>query len=814
MRAAAAWLDNAARDLKVAVRDLVKNPGFGATAVLTLAGGIGVSVAIFAFVDAALLEPLPYANASQLVSVNQSNATFPRWQVSYPDFLDWQRLNKSFSSLDVYNGTAYLLGTPSGAQSVQAERVSGDFFRTLGVNPILGRDFQPGEDRVDGPNVLLLSYRTWLDRFGGQPSAIGRAVDLDGSAYTIIGVLPRTFVFAPAGNAEFWAPINVLSPHEHARDFYSFWGVGRLRSGVTIPSARADMNAIVHGLQREYGLTTRNLNAAIVPLSEVIVGDVRPILLILLGGAALLLLIACVNVSSLFLVRAETRRRDVAVRGALGASPARLVQQFLTEGLVLATTGTLAGVVTAAGVMQVLGALVPRNMAANMPFLGGVALNLHTCMFAASIGLLAALIATATPIFRLSLQKVRGGLAEGGRGSASLFWQRLGSNLVIVELVIAVVLLTGAGLLGKSLHRLLHVPLGFDPTHLVTAEATAPSTIYQSDTQITALYQEIARRLSVLPGVQSVGMTSVLPAECNCATDAIRVVGTPTPSEQDEVNERHVTAGYLPALGATLVRGRFFTDNDDASKPGVAIINEALARRYFQGKNPIGQRIANTEGGRPSEWEIVGEIGDVHEVPLDVATWPAEYFPIEQTHDRSFSLAIRTRQDPDALLASVLRTLHQINANIAVTDEETMNDRIDATQTALLHRFAAWLVGGFAAAALALGVIGLYGTIAYSVSQRTREIGVRIALGAQRGAVYGLVLRQAGSLTGIGVGLGLICSVAASRVLRGLLYAVQPWDGLTLGSVAALLAVAAMAAAFLPARRAVSVDPVEALRAE
>ncbi len=561
-------------------------------------------------------------------------------------------------------------------------------------------------------------------------------------------------------------------------------------------------------------MTRRNLNAAVVPLSEVIVGDVRPILLILLGGAALLLLIACVNVSSLFLVRAETRRREVAVRGALGASPARLVQQFLTEGLVLAALGTLAGAVTAAGVMQLLGALVPRNMAANMPFLGGVALNLHTCIFAASIGLLAALIATGTPMFRLSLQKVRAGLAEGGRGAASLFWQRLGSNLVIVELVIAVVLLTGAGLLGKSLHRLLHVPLGFDPTHLVTAQVTAPGTIYQNDTQVTALYQEIARRLSALPGVQSAGMTSVLPAECNCATDAIQVVGSPTPSEQDEVGERHITAGYLPALGATLVRGRLFTDADDASKPGVAIINEALARRYFQNKDPIGQRIANTEGGRPSVWEIVGVIGDVHEVPLDVATWPAEYFPIEQTHDRSFSLAIRTRQDPSALLPAVLATLHQINANIAVTDEETMNDRIDATQTALLHRFAAWLVGGFAAAALALGVIGLYGVIAYSVSQRTHEIGVRMALGAQRSVVYGLVLRQAGSLTGIGVGLGLVCSVGASRLLRSLLYAVQPWDGVTLVSVAGLLAVAAMAAAFLPARRAVSIDPVEALRAE
>jgi macrolide transport system ATP-binding/permease protein len=808
------WLDNLVRDLRFAFRQMGRNSGFTVTAVLVLGLGMGVSVAIFAFVDAALLEPLPYTNPSRLVSVNESNTRSPRWPLSYPDFLDWQRMNKSFSSLDVYSGATYLLDTSSGAESVRAQRVSGGFFRTLGVHPTLGQDFHPGEDRLGGPNVLLLSYSTWLNRFGGNRNAIGRTVNLDGTAFTVIGVLPGNFSFAPAGNAEFWVPINVLSPHERSRDFFEFWGIGRLRDGISISSALEEMKAIADQLHREYGLTRFDLTASVVPLSEVIVGDVRPILLTLLSGAVLLLLIACVNVGSLVLVRSESRRREVAVRRALGASSTRLVWQFVTEGLLLAVLGTVAGVLASAGVMKLLGSLVPKDMAANMPFLKGVQLNVHTLIFAASIGMFAAAMTAATPIFRITSQSVHDGLADGDRGSASRFWRRLGSNLVVVELVIAVVLMAGAGLLGRSLFQLLHVPLGFDPNHLATVEVMIPGTTYRSDAQVAELYREVVRRLKGLPGVESAGMTSRLPVQCDCNTDDIQVVGRPTLNQNEEVDERHVSPGYLPALGATLLRGRYFTEADDASKPDVAVINETLARKYFPNEDPIGQRISDTEGGNPTVWEIVGEIKDVHEGPLDVYTLPAEYFPVDQTPNGGFSLALRTQQDPGALLPSVVKTLHQIDANISVSNEETMNAQIDATQAALLHRFSAWLVGGFAVAALILGVVGLYGVIAYSVSQRTREIGVRIALGAQRSAVYALILREAGWLTATGLAIGLVCSVGTSRLIHSMLFGVQAWDAMTLGCVAGLLALASLAAAFLPARRAASVDPVEALRAE
>jgi macrolide transport system ATP-binding/permease protein len=807
------WLDNLVRDVKFALRQLAGNPGFVVAAILVFALGIGAAVAIFTFVDAALLEPLPYANPNRLMSVNESSSRFPRWPLSYPDFLDWQKLNKSFSSLDVYGGTSFLLQAASGAESIQAERVSGGFFRTLGVRPATGRDFYPGEDQLGGPNVVLLSYRTWLSRFGGRPEALGRTVDLDGTAFTIIGVLPRTFSFGPAGDAELWVPINTLSPHEHSRDFYNFWGMGRLRDGVGAATARAEMGSIANLLQREYGTRQINLGASVVPLSEVIVGDIRPSLLALLGGAVLLLLIACVNVGSLVLARSESRRREIAVRAALGASPARLAQQFVTEGVLLAMLGCIGGLMAAAGLIRLLGGLVPKDIAANMPFLRGVHLNGHACAFAAAICAMAAVLTAATPIFRLSVQRGRDALAEGDRGSASRFWQRVGSNLVVVELVVAVVLLSCAGLLARSLYSLLHVRLGFEPAHLATMQVALPATA-STAAQTVELHQEILRRVGQLPGVESVGFTSVLPVRCDCNTDIIQVIGKPELTGENEVDERHVSPGYLPAIGAALMRGRLFTEADDASKPGVTIINASLARRYFPGQDPIGQRYSNTEGGRPTVWEVVGEIEDVHEGPLDVPSAPAEYFPLQQTLDRGFNLVVRTGQDPNAVLSSIADTLHRIDGGIAVSHETTIDDAIDATQAALLHRFSAWLIGGFASAALILSVVGLYGVIAYSVRQRRREIGVRIALGAQRGAIYSLVLRQAGWLIAAGVAFGLIGSVSASRLLRSLLFGVTAWDPVTLGSVSALMAVVSLAAVFLPARRAASVDPAEVLHTE
>jgi predicted permease len=527
LRCRVVWLDNLVRDLRFALRQLMRNPGFAATAVLVLALGIGASVAIFAFVDAALLEPLPYADPNQLMSVNESNVESPRWPLSYPDFLDWQRLNKSFSSMDVYTWSGYILRTGSSAEPVMADRVSGGFFQTLGVHPMLGRDFNPGEDRIGGPNVVLLSYGTWLHRFGARSEAVGQTVDLDNAAYTIIGVLPRSFSFAPGGNAEFWAPINALSPHEHSRDFYNFMGIGRLREGVTAQTAQAEMTPIAKQLQRQYAITGRDLTASVVPLSEVIVGDVRPILLTLLAGAGLLMLIACVNVASLVLVRSESRRREIAVRGALGATRARLVRQFVTEGLLLAGFGSAAGLLVAVGVMRFLSRLVPKDMAAHMPFLQGVGLNAHTAAFAAAIALAAALLLAVTPTLRLSFQKMRDGLADGDRGAAGRLWRRLGANMVVVELAVAVVLLAGAGLLGKSFYRLLHVPLGFEPNHLATVEVMVPGAVYKTDEQTTNLYREAVRRVSTLPGVQSAGSASMVPVQCDCASDRIQFPGRP-----------------------------------------------------------------------------------------------------------------------------------------------------------------------------------------------------------------------------------------------------------------------------------------------
>jgi macrolide transport system ATP-binding/permease protein len=814
LRSRVLWFDNLLRDIKFAIRQLIRNPSFAVVAILVLALGMGASVAIFAFVDAALLEPLPYANPNRLMSVSESSVESPRWPLSYPDYLDWQAQNKSFSSLDVYSWSGFLLRAGSGTEPVQAMRVSGGFFQTLGVHPLLGRDFNPGEDRPGGPNVVILSYGAWLHRFGARLNLIGQTVDLDDHAYTIIGVLPRSFSFAPGGNAEFWTPINVLSPHEHSRTFYNFLGIGRLRDGITAQSAQTEMTAIAKQLQRQYGITGRNLSANVAPLSEVVVGDVRPILLTLLGGAGLLLLIACVNVSSLVLVRSQYRKREIAVRGALGATPARLVKQFVTEGLLLAALGSGAGIIVAAAIIRLLARLIPKDMASNMPFLDGVGLNAHTVAVAAAIALLAALLLAVTPVSGRSFPRVRDGLSEGDRGATGQIWRRLGANLVVVELAIAVVLLAGAGLLGRSFYQLLHVPLGFDPDHLATVEVAVPGAVYKTSEQTTELYREVVRRVSSLPGVESAGLTRMLPVQCNCPTDGIRIVGRPYHGEHNEVNERHVSSSYLPTLKARLVRGRFFTEADDSSMPGVAVINQALARKYFPGQDPIGQSIADDEGGRPSEWQIVGVVDNIHEGPLDLDIAPTEYFSVNQTGDRNFTLVVRSSQDAGALLPVLVSMPHQIDPGLGVSDEATMIEKIDATQAALLHRFSAWLVGGFAAMALILGIVGLYGVIAYSVSRRTREIGVRMALGAQRSSVYGLVMQQAGWLTAAGLAIGLICSVGTSALIRSLLFGVQAWDAVTLASVALLLGLASMAASFLPARRAASVNPVEALRTE
>ncbi len=806
--------ETVAQDVRFALRQMRKNPGFAVTAVAMLALGIGASTAIFGFVDAALIRPLPYAQPNRLVAVDEAETVFPRSNLSRDDYDDWKRMNTSLASLDVYNGTGYLLEMGAVSEPVPAARVSAGFFRTLGVEPILGRNFRDGEDQPGQPKIAMLPYGTWKTRFGGRRDVIGQTVKLSGALYTIVGVLPQSFSFGPRANAAFWVPLLDKNGCEQRRGCHNLDGVGRLKDGVTTQAALADLSNIAARLAAQYPGTNKGQGASVEPLAELVVGKVRPVLLTLLGGAGLLLLIACVNVASLLLVRAERRRREIAVRGAMGATPARLVRQFVTEGLLLAAAGCGGGVLAAGWLMALLKHVVPKTIADGMPFLRDVGLSEHTVLFAAGVAVMAAALLAAIPVLRMSLRDLHAGLAEGTRGAAGRVWRRLGAHLVVVELAVAVVLLAGAGLLGKSLYRLLHVEMGFDDTHLATAYVMATGPGYAKPEQEMELYREIDRRLMALPGVTSVGISSDLPIQCNCDTDWIRIPGTPFHGEHNEVLEREIDPAYLPTLRAKLVRGRWFTEMDDAQHPRVTIINESLAKKYFPGEDALGKQIGDGGLSPHGMRTIVGVIADIREGALDDPAWPAEYFSIYHSPDTNFSVAVRTAGDERALLPAMVKTLRGIRPDPGVYNEVTMADQANASPSAMLHRFTTWLVGGFAAMALVLCVVGLYGVVAYSVSQRTREIGIRMALGAQRSMVHKLILKEAGWLTGIGLVAGVGCSIGAAVLMRSLLFGVRAWDVPTLGAVAAVLGMFALLASYLPARRAARVNPMEALRAE
>ncbi|HTW59013.1 MAG TPA: ABC transporter permease [Terriglobales bacterium] len=802
------------QDLRYAMRQLRQNLGFACTSVLILSLGICASVAIFGFVDAALIKPLPYPNPNGLVVVTESVPMIPRANLSYLDYLDWKKLNTVFSSMDVYHDTGYLLRTPTGTEPVGAMQVSDGFLRTLGIVPFLGRDFYAGEDLPAAPQSVILSYGTWQKRFGGRKDVIGQTVPLSGILYTIVGVLPQDFQFAPAGAAEFWTTLHADDNCAHRRSCHDLTGIGRLKPGVSVEAALAQMKTIARQLEIQYPADNRGQGAYVAPLSSEILHEVRPVLLTLLAGAGLLLLIACVNVSSLLLVRSESRRREIAVRGALGASRMRLIRQFTTEGVLLVAAGALLGVVAAQLTMQALLRVISKRMLETMPYLNGLGLNLHGLVFAAAVCLGAAALFSITPMFRLPLGELREDLNEGGRGYAGTLWRRFGANLVVIELAIAVVLLVGAGLLGKSFYRLLHVDVGFQPDHLATLEITLSDASYPKDAQQAAVAQQIVNRVAALPGVESVGLTNVLPVSYNGNTTWIRILGRPYNGEHNEVNQRDINAALFPTLRARLLRGRYFTDRDDASRPRVVIINRTLAEKYFPGEDPIGKRIADFDLAPKTICEIVGEVDDVKDGSLDSDIWPAVYYPAQQDPDDYFFLVVRTPQNEGSLLPSMVAAVHEVDPGIGTADETTMTSRINNSATASLHRSSAWLVGGFAGLALLLGVVGLYGVIAYSVGRRTREIGVRMALGAQRSSVYQLIMKEAAWLIAIGIVAGLGCSLGAATFLRGLLFGVQSWDVATLASVSVVLAISALLACYIPARRATKVDPMVALRYE
>jgi macrolide transport system ATP-binding/permease protein len=809
---AALLLESIWADARFTLRQLIKNPGFAFTIIVVLALGVGASVAMFAFVDAALIRPLPYKNSAQLVSVYEVVQTCPLCNISYQNFRDWQKSDLPFQSLDAWGYSAYLLRSSEGMELAQGARVSDGFFRTLGVTPLLGRDFYPGEDAPGRPHAALISYASWQTRFGGRRDVIGETVMLSDIPYTIIGVLPQSFHFAPRGKAEFWAALNDPSGCDKRRGCHGLFGLARLREGATLQQAVAGMQTIAARLAQQYPDSNHGLSATATALSESIVGDVRPVLLLLLSGAVLLLLIACVNATGLLLVRTESRKRETAVRGALGATPARLLRQFLTEAGVLVAAGCATGLVLAYAAMKLLVSLVPADRLEGMPYLLQLGFTPHVVAFVGIVALLAAVVFTVMPALRGSFSSLQRDLSEGSRGSSGRGWQRLGSRLIAVEIAAAVVLLVGAGLLGKSLYRLLHIDLGFEPDHVATVIVSAPK-FYDEGDRLMQLVRLLPARLDSLPGVTSAGIGSHMPVRAWDGGTPIVVPGRTMSGNRHDIPERDVSWRYMETMGARLLRGHFFSEaEDDAHKPQIAVVNHMLAEEYFPGENPIGKRLAY-EGSKDS-MEVVGEIADMKEGQLDTPNRPVIYRPFNQSASSEFLVMVRTGQDEKAMLPAIAAAIHQIDAELAVSYPNTMTEVVNESNSAYLHRASASLVGGFAAVALVLSLVGLYGVIAYSVSQRTREIGVRMALGAERSAVYRMVFREAGVLTVIGIGAGLICSMVAASLMRNLLFGTQAWDASTLLTVAALLGFSAMAACYLPARHAASVNPVEALRAE
>lgn len=807
-------IDNLRKDLGFAIRQLHKNPGFTFTAIFVLALGICASLSIFAFVDAAWIKPLPYRNPARLVTLYETDGMFPRANLSYGDYLDWKQRNRVFRSLDVYQQFQFVLTTPSGAEPAPGARVSAGFLQTLGVAPVLGRDLYPGEDAPSAAHVVLLSYGIWQRDFGGRRDVLGQTVTLDGFPHVIVGVLPREFHFARAGRPDFWIPLQPVKTCDVKRTCHSLYGVARLGDGVSAQAAVSNIKAIAADLEKQYPESNRDRGVAAVPLAEAITGDIHPMLMVLLGGAGLLLFLAAVNVAGLVLLRSQSRQREISVRTALGASSGRLIAQFATEALALAAGGGALGVALAGGAVQLLQKLVPQTFRLRLPFLDGLGVNGHVLAAGAAIAMLAALLLSMPPCIGIRRSDLRSGLAEASRGSAGTVWRRFGSHLVVVELAAAMVLLAGAGLLSKSLYRLMRVDLGMEPDRLVTVNVEMPPTVYSTTAKVLALTRRIENDVQSLPGVRSVSVVvNGVPLDGNGNTTWFHIPGRPWHGEHFDAPERDVSPNYFITLGARLLHGRYFNQADGDSAPPVTIVNRAFARMYFPNEDAVGKQIVEHSGSGVTI-PIVGVVDDIREGPLDEAIPPVLYFPFDQRTDDGFALVVRAAGGEQGLLPAMAGAIRKIDRGIVTRDGMTMRERIQDSDSAYMHRSLAWLVGAFAAVALLLSVVGLYGVVAYSVSQRHREIGIRTALGASRGSIYKMILSEAGRLIGIGAAAGIGASIAAAGLMSGLLFGVRSWDAPTLAMVAGILGTVALLATLIPARRAASVDPVESLRAE
>ena len=801
-------------DLRFTLRTLRKNPAFAASATLALALGIGANTAIFSVVDGVLLRPLPFPDSTALVNVWESNQkrNTPSFPVAPANYYDWRAQNPDFSALGAYQPAAFNL---SGAGSAEPERFEGavcdpGFFAALGIAPLLGRTFTDEENQAGSDDVVILGYGVWQTRFGGEPDILGRPLEINGRMRKVVGVMPAEFSYPPA--SAMWGPLALDNRAKARRDLHTLRVVARLKAGVSLQRTRTDFQTIGARLAGQYPDLNKDESVAVNPMLEDAVGRVRPALLVLLGAVTFVLLIACANVANLMLAKAAGRRREIAIRSSLGASGGRIARQMLTESMTLAALGGAVGLLFAYLGFQALLALAP----AGIPRLQDVAINWGALGFTAAVSLVTGLLFGLAPAWHATRVDVQSMLKEGSRGTGSRSWFRAG--LVVAQVASALVLLTGAGLLMRSFYQLERVDAGFEPLGLMTMRLAPAVYKYRDRPELQIqLARGILDKVGALPGVKAAAIATSLPLLGNPVYIA-RFEGRPpvAPSQAPVVNYFAVTPTFFSAMGMRLVRGRAFTASDNPDSPLVAIVNQALVDRYFPGQDPIGKRMEVTFDTPPNWRQIVGVVANVKAAGLDQISPIQVYTAYLQQPDLltgfvpGITVLARTAQDPAALGTPMKEAILSVDRSQPVYAVQPMTEVV--AQSIALRRLALSLLAFFAASALLLAALGLYGVMAYNVTLRTSEIGIRMALGAQRGRVLLEIERQSLLLTAAGVALGVAGALALTRSMGDLLFQVDARDPFTFVAVAAGLIVVSLAAAYLPARRASRMDPLAALR--
>lgn len=794
------------QDLRFGLRTLIKNPGFTTLAIVTLALGIGVNTGIFSVVNAVLLRPLPYNHPDSIVAVweaFQSPQGRGNGGLCLPRFRAWHELAKVFDGLAMYQPRIFVLKEGDTPERVTGMEAGADFFSILGVEPLKGRTFAKDEDQPDHDRVVVLSYGFWKRRFGANPDLVGKTIALEGGNFTVIGVMPPAFQFPVSGNTQLWTPFVVEPGPSEGHSMHSYLSVARLKPGISVEQGRSQMEVLTLNLEKD--VDPKSQRGVIVnPLLKEYVGWVQPVLMTLCGAVAFVLLIASANVSNLLLARAMGRRTEVAIRSALGAGRGRLIRQFLTESAILATVGAGLGLALSYWTVRLI-KLSPYYI----PRLTDVTLDAWMLGICVGLSVIAVLLFGLLPAIQAARSDLQDALKDSSRGSTARL--QLRGLLVVGEVALTLVLLIGAALMLRSLFHLQQVKAGFQPAHLLTMRLPLPVSRYPDMDSVSRFYRQVLDQVASLPSVQAAGMISRLPPNDWGSNSSFSIEGRPPAPEADQpfAEIRYVTPNYFAAMGIPLLRGRFLGNQDAKGAPPAIVINETLARRYFHNENPIGARINGVV-------TIVGVVGDVKNTGLARNTVPELYSSYLQYQEDwrvdNMYLLVRTALEPNAMVAAIRAEIKKLDPAQSISAVRTMDQVLDTAT--VQPRFQATVIGGFAAMALLISMVGLYGVIAYSVVQRTHEIGIRMALGASRTQVMGMVVRQGLQLSAAGIGVGILASFALTRVIRTFLYDTSPTDPLTFLGISALVVLTALLAAYIPALRATRVDPMVALRYE